>query len=111
MFVIQTISEVVVKQKDKKTIMKLSELNKGDYFRFIDGQTALYLTNNNNASDYMTMSHVEFEVLKKNEMSVKVKPTGGRIEYVFKFKGYFSGYQKEGVDCEVERVFSNTSES
>lgn len=84
--------------------MLLSDLKKGDCFKFIEGQTALYMTNNNNASEYSTMSHVEFEVLKKNEMSVKVKPTDGRIEYVFKFKGHFNGYQKEGIDCVVEKV-------
>lgn len=86
--------------------MLLSELKKGDYFSFIEGQVALYMTNNNNASEYNTMSHVEFEVLKKNEMSVKVKPIDGRIEYVFKFKGHFNGYQKEGIDCVVEKVIS-----
>jgi hypothetical protein len=90
--------------------MLLSELNKGDFFKFIDGQTALHLTNNNNAAEYNTMSHVEFEVLKKNEMSVKVKPTDGRVEYVFKFKGCFNNYTKQGVDCEVEKVFSNVNE-
>lgn len=85
---------------------KLSELNKGDYFKFIEGQKALYLTNNNSASEYTTMNHVEFEVLKKNEMSVKVKPTNSRIEYVFKFKGVFGGYSNDGIDCDVIKVSS-----
>ncbi len=91
--------------------MKLSELNKGDFFKFIDGQTALHMTNNNNSLEYYTMKHIEFEVLKKNEMSVKVKPTDGRVEYVFKFKGHFNNYTKEGVDCEVEIVFSNVNQT
>jgi len=84
----------------------LSTLKKGDCFRFLEGQKALYLTNNNNASEYDTTdtSHVEFEVLKVNEKSIKVKPLYGRIEYIFKFKGFFNGYNQQGVDCVVEKV-------
>ena len=84
----------------------LSTLKKGDCFRFLEGQTALYLVNNNRACEYDTTdtSHVEFEVLKVNEKSIKVKPLYGRVEYIFKFKGYFNGYAQQGVDCTVEKV-------
>ena len=83
--------------------MKLSDLNNGDTFTFIEGQTARYHTGSTNHADYETISHVIYEVLKKNPMSVKVKPISGRVEFVFKFAGFFNANEKvAGIDCLVE---------
>ena len=84
----------------------LSTLKKGDYFKFLEGQKAIYLTNNNKFSQFDTsdINHIEYEVLKMNHKSIKVKPVDGMIEYVFKFKGDFISESLNGIDCVVEKI-------
>ena len=89
--------------------MRLSELNKGDYFRFIGGQVALQMANSNKVTEYHTTNHIEFEVLKRNDMSVKVKPTDRQIEYIFKFKG-LNKDSRQGADCLIEIISLNIKE-
>lgn len=94
--------------------MKLSNLVLKDKFKFLPNQTAKYLTNTGSIlADLETNSFMEFEVLKKNKLTVLCK--SGFIEYYFKFQGELSytstakNTKKNmnayiGVDCSVELI-------
>ena len=86
---------ILVKKKEVDVLLfafKLSDLKLGEKFKFKEGQIALYYTNGTQSQELETEEHMEFIVLKRNPTSVKCKMTCGRIEYTFKFSGYFSGY-------------------
>lgn len=87
----------LVKKKDPEVLLfefKLSDLKLGEKFKFKEGQKALYYTNGTQSQELETEEHMEFIVLKVNPTSVKCKMTSGRIEYTFKFGGFFGNYQK-----------------
>ena len=84
--------------------MFLSELNKGDFFKFIPGQTVHYLSTHDLPVAFEPNNHTIYEVLKQNKMSVKVKVAIGVVEYIFKYSGRFHNYQGAAQDSLVEKT-------
>lgn len=82
----------------------LSQLSKGEIFKFKGGQEALYVVNNGHPQVLETNDYTEYEVIKKNETSVRARVVCGSAEYIFKFKGLFSGGIKGGVDSDIKIV-------
>lgn len=81
--------------------MNLSQLKQGDFFVFIPDQIIYYLRSSVDGVEFNTNSYTKYEVLKKNEKSVKVKPIDGRVEYTFKFSGKLNN---ETIICKDVKI-------
>ncbi len=96
---------------------KLSDLGNGQVFLFVEGQQAKYLPANKGAygfCDLDTVDYQEYEVVKKNEKSVKCRPLHTTIYYTFYFAGRPPGVTSTNpeilkkfnpVNCEVKIKF------